>query len=54
LVQRHLLSPDFHSVWLYCSRNWDGWMCWDDTPAGTLTTQNCPNYFADFDPTGKH
>lgn len=38
---------------LYCSRNWDGWLCWDDTPAGTYTSQNCPNYFVDFDPTGE-
>ncbi|XP_034747373.1 calcitonin gene-related peptide type 1 receptor isoform X4 [Etheostoma cragini] len=38
---------------LHCSRNWDGWLCWDDTPAGTYTSQNCPNYFVDFDPTEK-
>uniref|UniRef100_A0A3P8VZY4 Calcitonin gene-related peptide type 1 receptor n=1 Tax=Cynoglossus semilaevis TaxID=244447 RepID=A0A3P8VZY4_CYNSE len=38
---------------LYCSRNWDGWLCWDDTAAGTYTSQNCPNYFPDFDPTEK-
>ncbi|XP_070840424.1 calcitonin gene-related peptide type 1 receptor isoform X2 [Chaetodon trifascialis] len=38
---------------LFCSRNWDGWLCWDDTPAGTYTSQNCPNYFVDFDPTEK-
>ncbi|KAG9279791.1 calcitonin gene-related peptide type 1 receptor [Astyanax mexicanus] len=38
---------------LYCNRTWDGWLCWDDTPAGTYTTQNCPNYFPDFDPTEK-
>ncbi|KAM9385707.1 calcitonin gene-related peptide type 1 receptor [Pholidichthys leucotaenia] len=38
---------------LYCSRNWDGWLCWEDTPAGTYTFQNCPNYFDDFDPTEK-
>ncbi|XP_041823128.1 calcitonin gene-related peptide type 1 receptor [Melanotaenia boesemani] len=38
---------------LYCSRNWDGWLCWEDTPAGTFTSQNCPNYFDDFDPTEK-
>ncbi|XP_074542991.1 calcitonin gene-related peptide type 1 receptor [Halichoeres trimaculatus] len=37
----------------YCSRNWDGWLCWDDTQAGTYTSQNCPNYFVDFDPTEK-
>ncbi|XP_059205628.1 calcitonin gene-related peptide type 1 receptor isoform X1 [Centropristis striata] len=38
---------------LHCSRNWDGWLCWDDTPVGTYTSQNCPNYFVDFDPTEK-
>ncbi|XP_036949979.1 calcitonin gene-related peptide type 1 receptor isoform X2 [Acanthopagrus latus] len=38
---------------LHCSRNWDGWLCWEDTPAGTYTSQNCPNYFPDFDPTEK-
>lgn len=27
-------------------------MCWDDTPAATYASQNCPNYFVDFDPTG--
>nr|XP_003200679.2 calcitonin receptor [Danio rerio]XP_021329028.1 calcitonin receptor [Danio rerio] len=38
---------------LYCNRTWDGWLCWDDTPAGTFTSQYCPNYFADFDSTEK-
>ncbi|XP_034401358.1 LOW QUALITY PROTEIN: calcitonin gene-related peptide type 1 receptor [Cyclopterus lumpus] len=38
---------------LHCSRNWDGWLCWDDTAAGIYTSQNCPNYFVDFDPTEK-
>uniref|UniRef100_A0AAR2IJL5 Calcitonin receptor n=1 Tax=Pygocentrus nattereri TaxID=42514 RepID=A0AAR2IJL5_PYGNA len=37
----------------YCNRTWDGWLCWEDTPAGTYTSQNCPNYFPDFDPTEK-
>uniref|UniRef100_A0A8C1LX20 Calcitonin receptor n=1 Tax=Cyprinus carpio TaxID=7962 RepID=A0A8C1LX20_CYPCA len=37
----------------YCNRTWDGWLCWDDTPAGTYTSQNCPNYFPDFDSTEK-
>uniref|UniRef100_A0A3B4ZRE7 Calcitonin gene-related peptide type 1 receptor n=1 Tax=Stegastes partitus TaxID=144197 RepID=A0A3B4ZRE7_9TELE len=45
-------SP-YNKSGLYCSRNWDGWLCWDDTPAGTYTSQNCPNYFDDFDPTEK-
>ncbi|TRZ01832.1 hypothetical protein DNTS_004274 [Danionella cerebrum] len=38
---------------LYCNRTWDGWLCWDDTPAGMYTSQNCPNYFPDFDSTEK-
>nr|XP_055076113.1 calcitonin gene-related peptide type 1 receptor [Misgurnus anguillicaudatus] len=38
---------------LYCNRTWDGWLCWDDTPAGTFMSQNCPNYFVDFDSTEK-
>lgn len=38
---------------LYCSRNWDGWLCWDDTPSGNYASQNCPDYFDDFDPTGE-
>lgn len=42
-----------HDTGLFCSRNWDGWLCWDDAPAGTFTSQNCPNYFVDFDPTGE-
>ncbi|XP_016314986.1 calcitonin gene-related peptide type 1 receptor-like [Sinocyclocheilus anshuiensis] len=37
----------------YCNRTWDGWLCWDDTPAGTYTSQYCPNYFPDFDSTEK-
>ncbi|XP_048057524.1 calcitonin gene-related peptide type 1 receptor isoform X2 [Megalobrama amblycephala] len=38
---------------LYCNRTWDGWLCWDDTPAGMYTSQYCPNYFPDFDSTEK-
>ncbi|XP_015231937.1 PREDICTED: calcitonin receptor [Cyprinodon variegatus] len=46
-------DPPYNKSGLYCSRNWDGWLCWEDTPAGTYTSQNCPNYFDDFDPTEK-
>ncbi|XP_023201111.1 calcitonin receptor isoform X2 [Xiphophorus maculatus] len=46
-------DPPYNKSGLYCSRNWDGWLCWEDTPAGTYTFQNCPNYFDDFDPTEK-
>ena len=38
---------------LFCSRSWDGWLCWDDTPAGSYASQNCPDYFSNFDPTGE-
>lgn len=38
---------------LHCSRNWDGWLCWGDTPAGNYASQNCPDYFDDLDPTGE-
>uniref|UniRef100_A0A4W3JKP7 G-protein coupled receptors family 2 profile 1 domain-containing protein n=1 Tax=Callorhinchus milii TaxID=7868 RepID=A0A4W3JKP7_CALMI len=37
----------------YCNRTWDGWLCWEDTVAGTLNMQNCPDYFNDFDETEK-
>uniref|UniRef100_A0A672IPZ5 Calcitonin gene-related peptide type 1 receptor n=1 Tax=Salarias fasciatus TaxID=181472 RepID=A0A672IPZ5_SALFA len=46
-------DPPYNKSGPYCSRNWDGWLCWDDTPAGTSASQNCPNYFDDFDPTEK-
>uniref|UniRef100_A0A670Y553 Calcitonin receptor n=1 Tax=Pseudonaja textilis TaxID=8673 RepID=A0A670Y553_PSETE len=41
----------FKFLGLYCNRTWDGWLCWDDTPAGENAGQNCPDYFQDFDPT---
>lgn len=37
----------------FCNRTWDGWLCWDDTPAGVVTQQHCPDYFPDFDPIGR-
>ncbi|XP_017280153.1 calcitonin gene-related peptide type 1 receptor isoform X1 [Kryptolebias marmoratus] len=46
-------DPPYNKSGPYCSRNWDGWLCWEDTPVGTFTSQNCPNYFDDFDPTEK-
>lgn len=27
----------------FCGRVWDGGLCWDETPAGTSVTQNCPD-----------
>ncbi|XP_077124286.1 calcitonin receptor [Ranitomeya variabilis] len=46
-------DPSYSKSGLYCNRTWDGWLCWDDTPAGTNVTQNCPDYFPDFDTTEK-
>ncbi|XP_015675276.1 calcitonin gene-related peptide type 1 receptor [Protobothrops mucrosquamatus] len=37
----------------HCNRTWDGWLCWDTTAAGETATQNCPDYFQDFDPSEK-
>lgn len=36
-----------------CSRTWDGWLCWEDTPPGAVAVQRCPDYFQDFDPQEK-
>lgn len=36
----------------HCSRFWDGWLCWDETPAGSYASQNCPDY-PTFDNSGK-
>ncbi|XP_058152953.1 calcitonin receptor isoform X1 [Dasypus novemcinctus] len=45
--------PPYQGEGPYCNRTWDGWMCWDDTPAGVMTYQYCPDYFPDFDPSAK-
>uniref|UniRef100_A0A7N4NUB4 Calcitonin receptor n=1 Tax=Sarcophilus harrisii TaxID=9305 RepID=A0A7N4NUB4_SARHA len=44
-------KPPYQKTGLFCNRTWDGWLCWDDTPAGKVSVQNCPDYFPDFDPT---
>nr|XP_028606572.1 calcitonin receptor isoform X3 [Podarcis muralis] len=44
-------QPPYKKKGLFCNRTWDGWLCWDDTPAGEFADQNCPDYFPDFDPT---
>ncbi|KAK5616760.1 hypothetical protein CRENBAI_022426 [Crenichthys baileyi] len=46
-------DPPYNKSGLHCSRNWDGWLCWDDTPAGNYASQNCPDYFVNFDRTEK-
>ncbi|KAJ7426764.1 hypothetical protein WISP_12839 [Willisornis vidua] len=37
----------------YCNRTWDGWLCWSDVAAGTVSVQRCPDYFQDFNPSEK-
>ncbi|XP_026874506.2 calcitonin gene-related peptide type 1 receptor [Electrophorus electricus] len=32
-----------------CNHTWDGWLCWDDLEAGITATQQCPDYYHDFD-----
>ncbi|XP_016074398.1 PREDICTED: calcitonin receptor [Miniopterus natalensis] len=41
--------PPYRGEGPFCNRTWDGWLCWDDTPAGITSQQQCPNYFPDFD-----
>ncbi|XP_074196834.1 calcitonin receptor [Rhinolophus sinicus] len=45
--------PPYQGQGPFCNRTWDGWLCWDDTPAGVVTQQHCPDYFPDFDPIEK-
>lgn len=37
----------------YCSRNWDGWLCWDDAQAGATASQSCPDYVFTSGPAGE-
>ncbi|XP_063790197.1 calcitonin gene-related peptide type 1 receptor [Pseudophryne corroboree] len=37
----------------FCNRTWDGWLCWNDSVAGDISAQHCPDYFQDFDPSEK-
>ncbi|CAL8371973.1 unnamed protein product [Arctogadus glacialis] len=32
-----------------CNHTWDGWLCWEETKAGIISEQNCPNSHKDFD-----
>ncbi|ALC48511.1 hec [Drosophila busckii] len=33
---------------LYCPTNFDGYLCWPPTPAGTVLSQRCPNFVEGF------
>ena len=38
----------------YCSRQWDGWTCWEDTPPDTDAYGTCPGFVKGFLPEGKY
>ncbi|RXM31560.1 Calcitonin gene-related peptide type 1 receptor, partial [Acipenser ruthenus] len=48
--QKIMKDTDYNKKGPLCNRTWDGWLCWDDTPAGMTSVQRCPDYFQDFDP----
>ncbi|MGH0116215.1 UNVERIFIED_CONTAM: hypothetical protein FKN15_000142 [Acipenser sinensis] len=50
--QKIMKDTDYNKKGPLCNRTWDGWLCWDDTPAGMTSVQRCPDYFQDFDPSG--
>ncbi|GLV37424.1 Diuretic hormone 31 Receptor [Carabus blaptoides fortunei] len=35
---------------LYCEGMFDGWSCWNDTPAGHVANQSCPTFVTGFEP----
>uniref|UniRef100_A0A3B5KJB0 G-protein coupled receptors family 2 profile 1 domain-containing protein n=1 Tax=Xiphophorus couchianus TaxID=32473 RepID=A0A3B5KJB0_9TELE len=37
---------------LFCAPMWDGFLCWNETPAGESVTLQCPDH-PDLGPTGK-
>ncbi|XP_013923394.1 PREDICTED: calcitonin gene-related peptide type 1 receptor-like [Thamnophis sirtalis] len=46
--QKFIQVPVHENTGSYCNRTWDGWLCWDDTPAGVTVIQNCPSYYQEF------
>ncbi|XP_077516369.1 secretin receptor-like isoform X5 [Amblyomma americanum] len=36
---------------LTCPQTWDGLLCWEETPAGTVAAMPCPDYVVGFDST---
>uniref|UniRef100_A0A8C6WMC2 G-protein coupled receptors family 2 profile 1 domain-containing protein n=1 Tax=Neogobius melanostomus TaxID=47308 RepID=A0A8C6WMC2_9GOBI len=37
-----------------CAAEWDGFLCWEHTPAGGVASQKCPASDWTGDPTGEH
>ncbi|NXR92112.1 CALRL protein, partial [Hypocryptadius cinnamomeus] len=51
--QKIMQDPVHKKEGPYCNRTWDGWLCWSDVAAGTVSVQRCPDYFQDFNPSEK-
>ncbi|KAM4669780.1 calcitonin gene-related peptide type 1 receptor [Amazona ochrocephala] len=51
--QKIMQDPIHRKEGPYCNRTWDGWLCWSDVAAGTVSVQRCPDYFQDFNPSEK-
>lgn len=51
--QKIMQDPIHRKEGPYCNRTWDGWLCWSDVAAGTVSVQHCPDYFQDFNPSEK-
>ncbi|XP_043538046.1 calcitonin gene-related peptide type 1 receptor-like isoform X2 [Chiloscyllium plagiosum] len=46
-------DPPYEKEGSYCNRTWDGWLCWDDASAKSMSAQHCPDYYQVFDPAEK-
>uniref|UniRef100_A0A8C8RYQ9 Calcitonin gene-related peptide type 1 receptor n=1 Tax=Pelusios castaneus TaxID=367368 RepID=A0A8C8RYQ9_9SAUR len=51
--QKIMHDPIHNKEGPHCNRTWDGWLCWNDVAAGTVSVQPCPDYFQDFNPSEK-
>ncbi|BFZ01133.1 hypothetical protein BsWGS_04172 [Bradybaena similaris] len=51
-LQRHQENSNMTKESLVCSVAWDGMLCWDLTPAGTVAKQRCPDYVNAFNTNG--
>lgn len=47
-IETILTLPKPNDDRLYCSRTFDGWGCWNDTPAGSIAYTPCPDFVPGF------
>ncbi|KAL7637420.1 UNVERIFIED_CONTAM: hypothetical protein RMT77_012148 [Armadillidium vulgare] len=47
-LHANMSEPDFATD-PYCPRLFDGWSCWNDTPAGEVAYVDCPDFVPGFD-----